>query len=449
MKYIYWILLFGLIITSCGKDQEVSIEQKIDRQLKALSLMGKPGVEVLVKMDSSLLYHKAFGKANLKTNEDLKINSVFDIASISKEFTAISILQLVEQGKLSLQDSLRKFLPNFPTEENVITIENLLSHSTGIKRHTNLSWAENEANKQFSNSYDVIQFFQKDSLDFKPGEQYSYRNMNYIILGYIIEQVSGRSYEEYIQTNIIDPLDMSETFFPKDGQSIASKPNGYEVKDSVFVSARPHSYTQSRGPGSIHSTANDLAKWYDGLINHKIISQASLQQAWSSFKLTNKGESNYGYGFFNDEKFGQTSIFHNGFIFGFSTSDLYFPKDDLLILVFSNLSDVSSINTNEIAFDIASIIYEGAQIQLDETILDSYVGTYLMDEGFKAKVYREGLVLFVELDGQPADELVANTKTKFRVKDFPAKVEFSQSSENGDMRMFLSNGPERYEGIKE
>jgi len=163
-------------------------------------------------------------------------------------------------------------------------------------------------------------------------------------------------------------------------------------------------------------------------------------KAWSAYKLNDGGESIYGYGFYKDEKFGKPSIFHNGFIFGFSTSDLYFPEDDLLILVFSNISDINTVNTNENVFDIASIIYEDAQVQIEESILDSYVGSYQMKAGFKARVYREGKTLFIEVDGQPANELAANSSTKFRVKDFPAKAEFSVSNEN-TVQILLSMAP--------
>ena len=449
MRQILWALLFSLIITSCGKDREISLGDKIDRQLQVLNVNDKPGVEVFVKRDTSIIYHKAFGKSNLQTNENLEINSVFNLASISKEFTAVSILQLVEQKKLNLTDSLHLFLPDIPSQYKFITVENLLSHTSGIKRHTDMSWAENEADRKFESNSDVIKYFLTDSLDFKPNTRHAYANMNYIILGHIIEKVSHMSYQDYLKQNIFDPLEMNQTFFPKDGQSIPNKPVGYEIKEESIVLARPYSYTQSKGPGSIHTTANDMARWYKGLISHKVISKESLDRAWSSYILSSGEKSNYGFGFYNDEKFGQTSIFHNGFIFGFSSSDLYFPKDDYLILVLSNISDINTINTNKIAFDIASVIYENATVQLDVELLDSYVGTYKMDEGFKAKVSREGLKLFISVDGGPADELSANTKTKFRVKDFPAKAEFNPSNDGGKMKIFLSNGSDQFHGVKE
>ena len=449
MKRIYSGILLVLMSASFHTVHSQSIEQNIDGILEMHSVENQPGVEVFIKRDSTTLYHKAFGKADLDLSKDLTIHSVYDIASISKEFTAISILQLAERNQLELTDDIRKFIPDFPTQENIITIENLLTHTSGIKRHTNINWAENEASKEFKNTIDVINYFKQDSLDFKPNVRHSYTNMNYIILGHIIEKVSGISYQEYIRENIFEPLNMTNTFFPTDGQKIQNKPKGYETKNDELVQHRPFSYSQSRGNGSIHSTAEDLAKWYNGLVNFKVISKESLYKAWSPHRMLNNAISNYGYGFYTDEKFGKFSVFHNGFIFGYSTSDLYFPEDDILILVFSNISDINSINTNTIAFDVASVIYEDLKIALDEELLDSYVGTYSMNAGFKAKVHRKGLRLFIEVDGQPANELFAESKTNFRVKDFPAKAEFINSDNNSEMKIVLSMGPDRFEGIKE
>lgn len=446
MERFYYVILAIFFFNIL---QSQNFEKSIDSLMAIQSWNDKPGVEIFIKKKSEVLYQKAFGNSDIESNIKLEINSVYDIGSVSKEFTAISILQLAERGQLELTDDVRKFIPEFPTQDNNITIENLLTHTSGIKRHTNMSWAENEASKQFENSIDVINYFKQDSLDFVPNTKHSYVNMNYILLGYIIEKVSGKTYEEYIRNNIFEPLNMSNTFFGKDGQSIVNKPKGYETKNNDFVLHRPHSYSQSKGPGGIHSTAADLAKWYEGLTQFKIISKESLYKAWQPYKVNNEQLSNYGYGFYTDKKFGKLSVFHNGFIFGYSTSDLYFPEDDLLILVFSNISDINSINTNKIAFDVASVIYEDSKVKLDAELLDSYVGNYKMDKGFIVTISRKGLVLFISFAGGPADELSANTKTKFRVKDFPAKAEFIPSNDSGKMKIFLSNGAEQYYGTKE
>jgi CubicO group peptidase (beta-lactamase class C family) len=446
MRQILELLLVSLFLTSCGKG-EISLEDKIDRQLSLLELSDKPGIEVFVKKDTAVLYHKSFGKSDLKTNQDLNINSVYNIASVSKEFTAVAILQIAETGKLSVGDTITKYIKGLPNQYNNIKIEHLLSHTSGIKRYMDMEWAENEANKHFNSTNEVIQYYKKDSLSFIPGQFHSYANMNYLMLSSIIETVSNKPYETYLDEYIFKPLGMNDTFFPEDGKTYTEKPMGYEVKESELVMARPHSYTQAKGPGGIHTTAMDLAKWYDGLANFKIISKESLNKAWSLYTLNEGAKSEYGFGFYNDEKFGQRSIFHNGFIFGYATSDLYFPKDDLLILVFSNISDINTINTNDIAFDLASILYQDAVVVLETSLLDTFVGTYQMEPGFEAVVTRNENVLFIEVDNQPANELAATSETTFRVKDFPAKVEF-QITEAGEIRLLLSRGTNQFKGIK-
>jgi CubicO group peptidase (beta-lactamase class C family) len=446
MKQVLMLFSVSLFLTACGKG-EMGLEDKIDRQLSQLDLSKKPGIEVLVKKDSAVLYHKAFGKADLEADQDLSLNSVYNIASVSKEFTAVAILQLAEKGQLSLGDSITKYIQGLPKPYDSVKIEHLLSHSSGITRYMDMAWAENEANKQFDSINGLIQYYIKDSLNFVPGQAHSYANMNYVMLGSIIETVSNKPYETYLDEHIFKPLEMNATFFPEDGKTYAEKPVGYEMKGSELVIARPHSYTQSKGPGGIHTTAMDLAKWYGGLADYKLISKESLDKAWSSYTLNDGAKSEYGFGFYNDEKFGQASIFHNGFIFGYSTSDLYFPKDKVLILVFSNLSDINTINTNDIAFDLASIVYEDAVVVLETSLLDTYVGTYQMEPGFEVVVSRKDNTLFVEVDKQPANELAATSETTFRVKDFPAKVAF-QTSENGNISLLLSRGAKQFKGIK-
>ena len=242
---------------------------------------------------------------------------------------------------------------------------------------------------------------------------------------------------------------MINTIYPTEQQIILNRASGYELKDNQIVHARYHSFSQTKGTSTIHTSVEDISKWYEGLVSGKIISRESLGQAWSSFKLNDGSSSVYGYGFYNDIKFNKMAIFHNGFIFGYSTSDMYFPEDDLLILVASNISDIKVINTNSLAFDIAASIYRDSMPKLTEEILDTYVGTYKMKDGGGAEVIRDKLQLLISVDGQPVNKLYPETITLFAVKDFPAKAEFIPDPDNDKMKIVLSMGPDRFEGEKE
>lgn len=447
MKSIYKITIFILFYSLICNAQINSIA--IDSLVKSTVKTDGPGIIVLIKKQGKVLYKKAFGKANIELNVDMKTNNVFNSASISKEFTAISILQLLEKGKLSLEDNINGYIPNYFKNGNKIKIKHLLSQTSGLISHTDTIWANTDARKYFKSTLDVINYFKKDSVKFEPGEKHDYCNLNYNLLAYLIEKTSGMDYAEYIKQNIFKPLGMNNSFIPNEGQIIPNLATGYELKDDTIVSARYHSLNQTRGSSSIHTTVTDLNKWYNGLMNSNIITRENLIKAWSPYKLNNGSNSVYGYGFYSDRKFGKTAIFHNGFIFGYSTSDLYFPEDDLLIIVTSNISDINMINTNTMIFDIASNIYKKNLPKLSTETLETYVGTYIMKEGFKAKVFREGSQLLISVDGQPANKLFPETQTLFAVKDFPAKAEFRPTSEHKIMNIILSMGADRFEGIKE
>tara|TARA_R110000744_G_C19303632_1_gene555996 strand:- start:76 stop:1425 length:1350 start_codon:yes stop_codon:yes gene_type:complete len=408
-----------------------------------------PGAIVFIKQKGKVLYEKAFGKANIENNVDMSANNAFNIGSVSKEFTAMSVLQLLEKGKLSLEDNVNSYLPNYSKNGDKIKIKHLLSHTSGLKSHTDTIWANTDARKYFDSSKDALNYFKKDTVQFEAGEKHDYCNVNFNLLAYIIEKASGMEYADYVKENIFKPLEMTNSYIPDEGQLIPNLATGYELKNNEIVYARYHSFNQTRGSSSIHTTVEDLSKWYEGLMNSKIISRENLIKAWTPFTLNSGEKSTYGYGFYSDRKFNKTSIFHNGFIFGYSTSDMYFPEDDLLIFVVSNISDINVINTNTIIFDIASRIYKSEVPELTTDLLDSYLGTYIMKQGFKAEVSREGMQLLIAVDGGKADKLFPETKTLFMVKDFPAKAEFIPSTNGGEMGIVLSMGPDRFEGIKE
>ncbi|WP_299278189.1 serine hydrolase [uncultured Psychroserpens sp.] len=440
--------IFFILCSSISLAQVNSAE--IDRIINNVVKTNGPGAIVYVKQKGKVLYEKAFGKSNIELNVDMKTKNTFNIASISKEFTAMSILQLMEKGKLSLEDNLNKYLPNYSKNGDKIKIKHLLSHTSGLKSHTDTIWANTDGRRYFESMENVLNYFKKDVIKFEPGERHDYCNLNFNVLAYIIEQTSGMSYSEYVEEHIFKPLDMTDSYIPNEGQVIPNLSTGYELKDNKIVYARYHSLNQTRGSSSIHTTVQDLAKWYEGLMNSKVVSRTTLRKAWSPFVLNNGMSEVYGYGFYSGEKFNKTAIFHNGFIFGYSTSDMYFPEDDLLILVASNISDINVINTNNIIFDIAANIYKKNTPKLTAGTLDSYVGNYRMKEGFGAKVFREGLQLFIIVsDGKP-DKLFPESQTVFMVKDFPAKAEFLPSeNDSGEMGIILSRGADRFEGIKE
>lgn len=405
-----------------------------------------PGAVVLVKKGNEILYHKAFGKADIEMGTDMEIDHIFDLASITKEFTAIAILQLEAQGLFSITDDVHHFLPGYPTQGQIITIEHLLTHTSGIRNHMDMDWASGPVRLEFDSILAVIRHFKTDTLIFIPGEKYEYCNTGFQILGHIIEKVSRLSFADYLDQNMFELSGMTNSTYPRNASEVKKISTGYESKDGEIILAREHSLTQNCGQSGLHSTALDLSRWYTALNSFKIVPEADLKRAWTTSTLNDGRPTNYGLGWNIENKFGSPTISHTGFMFGHSSTDLYFPNDSLLVIVLSNVGAIEVVNTNEIAFDISTYFYEDRIIEMTKEELDRFVGVYQMDPGFDVKVHREDMQLYVKVDSNRPDKVVAVASNRFKVKDFDADVEFELDENGVYSKITLSRAEMRFKG---
>ena len=196
-----------------------------------------PGGTVLIAKDGKILYRKAFGKANLELGVDMTPEHVFRIGSITKQFTASAILKLRDEGKLELDDDITKYLEDYPTHGHDITIKHLLTHTSRIKSYTGMEeWTAETRKKDFT-PQELIEYFKYQPMDFKPGEEYRYNNSAYFILGYIIEVVSGMSYEAYIDESFFKPIGMNDSYYGSTSRIIKNRAYGYNKKDDEYINA--------------------------------------------------------------------------------------------------------------------------------------------------------------------------------------------------------------------
>ena len=241
----------------------------------------EPGGTVLVAKDGEVIYQKAFGKADLELDVDVTLNSKFGIASATKPFTAAAILKLVEEGKLSLKDDITKFIKDYPTHGHTITIEHLLTHTSGIHNYNDNF---QEFMKIESIEYSRVEFidvFKNKPMNFASGTNYRYNNSGYFLLGYIIEIVSGKSYGEYLDKEFFEPLGMKDTELNFSEKLIKNRANGYDLLSDKGYTNRQYSsntFTAS-STGGIISTVRDLNLWYNALMNYKIISKETLEKS--------------------------------------------------------------------------------------------------------------------------------------------------------------------------
>jgi D-alanyl-D-alanine carboxypeptidase len=307
-----------------------SVDELVTNEMAKLSI---PGLALTVIQHGQQTKTAAYGFANLEWDIPTTTNTVFEIGSVTKQFTAACILLLAEEGKLSLDDKISRYLKNTPTNWNNITIRHLLTHTSGIKNYTGLDGFE------LSRHLTQAQFIAKVGelpLVFAPGEKFSYCNTGYNLLGFIIENVSGEKYWTFLTEKILAPLNMTSTTNREPSRVIKLRASGYDLDKNGGFMNRDANCTDLFSAGEIVSTVADMAKWDVALDSEKILNYSSKEQAWTVATLNNGTATGYGYGWFLKKINGHKNIGHSGSTDGFSASNQRFPDDDLEIVVLTN-----------------------------------------------------------------------------------------------------------------
>lgn len=406
MKKILF-LLFAPVILTAQKNYPQLLDQYMQAQTDIRGFSGT----VLVMKQNKVLLEKGYGLADREWNIANTVETKFRIGSVTKQFTAACILQLIEAGKLSLDDKLSKFYPDFPKGDSV-TIHMLLNHTSGIASYTDGRDFMTVATQSLPRD-SMIAFFKNKPYNFSPGTKWAYNNSGYFLLGCIIEKVSGLSYTNYLQKNIFDNLEMKNSGVDKLDSVLAMRARGYSREGKKTFNADFISMDWPFSAGVLFSTVSDLYKWDRALYGTKILSKGSLQ------KMFTPGKSNYGYGVLIDSLEKHSRIWHNGGIPGFSTNFTRFINDDICTVVFSNNEsnvDFVAIALANILFDMpVEIPYVHKEVKIDPAILDRYVGKY--SGGLTIEVIKKEGKLYRHRDGTPDIELKSESETKFFYAD--------------------------------
>ncbi|WP_188616913.1 serine hydrolase domain-containing protein [Cloacibacterium rupense] len=332
MKKIFLFLLISLAFYNLPAQK---FEKKLD-SLISVEFKEKdgPGLVFLVSKNGKAIYEKAIGKANLELNVDLKNENVFQIASMTKQFTAVAILILEEQGKLNVNETVSKYIPDYPNGDK-ITIHHLLTHTSGIKDFTKIKALKDISQKEMTPEM-MVDFFKNEKVDFLPGEKFEYNNSGYVLLGYIIELVSKESYENFLKKNIFDKAGMKNTFYATDRQIVKNRAYGYHKKESGYVNKTVISYSIPFSSGALMSTSADLLKWQNALTQNKLLKKENLEKAFRKNHLNNGEEFSYGYGWHLKDIKGIPTREHGGHLFGFKSMAVYIPSKDIYAVTLSN-----------------------------------------------------------------------------------------------------------------
>lgn len=348
MKNLLLVLLLGLQSTSYTQ----SLTTKIDSLLLEKYPSNSPGASFLITKNGNSIYKKAFGLSNLELNTPMQTEDVFQIGSMTKQFTAIAILMLQEKGKLNVNDKITKYIPNYPNG-NKITIHHLLTHTSGIKSFTSIKKLNKIAKKDFTPS-ELINFFKSEPIDFAPGEKFKYNNSGYVILGYIIEKVTGKSYANFIEEQIFKKLGMKSSYYASHKRIIPNRASGYHYK-KAYINNRKISFTIPYSSGSLLSTTSDMFLWQKAIKNNNLISKETTKKVFTNHTLNNGKPINYGYGWHLKTVNGIKTREHGGSIFGFKSMAVYVPSLDIYVI---GLTNCDCNSPTKITRKIAELVIE-------------------------------------------------------------------------------------------
>jgi CubicO group peptidase (beta-lactamase class C family) len=330
-----------------------NLDIKIDSLLSTVFKENGPGIVFLVAKNGKPIYRKAFGKANLELNVDMQPNNVFQIGSMTKQFTAMSILMLMEEGKLKLDDDITLFIPDYPTGGKSLTIHHLLTHTSGVKDYTRMKSIMEIAKKNLS-PRELVDFFMNEPIEFSPGEKFEYNNSGYVILGYIVELASGETYEDFVEKRIFQKIDMNDSRYANDREVIKNRAYGYHNRGE-FTNKMIISLDIPYASGALMSTVDGMLKWQEAINDNVLVKQSTINKAFTKYTLNNGNQLTYGYGWHLKEIDGIPTREHGGSIFGYKSMGVYVPSKDIYVIGFSNC-DCNS--PTKVTRDIAQLVLQ-------------------------------------------------------------------------------------------
>ena len=385
--------------------------KKIDNLFFQWNNPNSPGCTVGIVRNDSLIFSKGYGMANLEYNMPNEPQTLFNMASVSKQFTAYAIVLLVREGKLNLQDDIHKWLPWFPDLKEKITIRNLLNHTSGIRDQWQLLAITGTRQEDVITQDHIIKILSKQqALNFKPGDKYCYSNSNYTMLAEIVKAASGKTLRQYTDSAIFKPLGMTNTHFHDDYEEIEkNRSYSYNRKDSTHFSNAIISYSVA-GATSLFTNINDMSKWVMNFYDPKVGDAKDIEMLTTTGKLNNGKELGYALGIAKDTWKGWRCFLHSGGDAGYRTLVAVFPDLKMGFIVFSNLRDFNPFEKDYAMADLFikdTTARKGEEVKkeqrdsmaavLKDTLsVKNFTGYYIGEEGFPVRVYLKNSKLYYQ-----------------------------------------------------
>lgn len=337
LPFIFFLCV-ALVVSSCGTGAFLSVSGNVDEIFKEYSSPNGPGASVLVLKNDSVVFQKAYGIADVESGSPVTTSTNFRLASVTKQFTAMSVLILFERGMLSLDDKISAFFPHFPSYGKEITVRNLLTHTSGLVDYESLM--PDSQTVQVRDADCLKLMFTVDSLYFPPGTQYRYSNTGYALLALITEKVSGKRFADFLKENIFNKVGMNSTIAFEEGVStVPNRAYGHSFTDGTWIRTDQSSTSAVLGDGGIYSNVEELSRWISALWNYKLLSETTQQLAWSDATLNDGTAIDYGMGWHKGTYREIRHPHHGGSTRGFRNHILLFPEKKLMVVVLTNRNE--------------------------------------------------------------------------------------------------------------
>lgn len=422
---------------------------KVDEYVKAeMEQQRIPGLSLAVVRNGEVIKAKGYGLANVEHNVAATADTIYQSGSVGKQFTATLVMMLVEEGKMSLDDHISKYIADAPEIWKDITLRHLLTHTSGLsnKLYDHISMRQDYTEDELVKQIAAL------PLDFQPGEKWSYSNPGYVMLGILVHKATGKFYGDLLRERIFGPLGMTTARVISEADIVPNRAAGYrlvegELKNQEWVSPS----LNTTADGALYFTVLDMAKWDAALSTEKLLKRASLDLMWTPAKLNDGKVERYGFGWGLGETRGHRVVQHGGGWQGFSTQITRYVDDKLTVVVLTNLAGASP---QKIAKGVAGLYeaelaaIERTAIRLEPAIFDAYVGEYELGPDTVVKVSREGDRFWLEAPGQARMELFAESETSFFLKGFDVQIKFAKDAGGALALLLLHQDGEQQEAKK-
>jgi CubicO group peptidase (beta-lactamase class C family) len=396
---------------------DIELQQKMQQLVAQKAKADQPGFAVIVRKGTHLMLRGGYGLANLETATPMRPDSNLRLASQTKQFTAMAVLQLVQAGKMKLEHKVGEILKDYPAPGRDVTIQQLLTHSSGIPNLSRMpEFRENKA--KAATLPELLALFSAQPLQFAPGSRFRYSNSNYVLLTAIIEAASKQTYGDYLQHHIFKPLGMINSGYDQATDIVPNRANGYEQTATGFRNADVISMTRPQGAGGLRSTVDDLNLWDQALYTNTLLPQTLLQQSFVKYPTTDGTPQPYGYGWMMADLSNFDTQEHGGGIEGFSSYIIRIPSQQVYVAVLANSSYFDSYT---LAVKLAAIAInqpiEPTAVTLSQSTLEAIAGNFSFDDGTERQITLENGTLFCQTKDGARQQLIPTVDGKLYLGD--------------------------------